>query len=117
AAQEIKSIIDRSQLKDAAHALQLGRFELAVENYDKWLTAHTPAGAAMDAPEVAAVRVGLLKALIGLKDGGRARQEAAALLKHAGAEKKAELEKLAAEAQMLPEKTEQALELLKANQR
>ncbi|HYG77467.1 MAG TPA: hypothetical protein VEK08_20840, partial [Planctomycetota bacterium] len=46
AAQEIKSIIDRSQLKDAAHALQLGRFELAVENYDKWLTAHTPAGAA-----------------------------------------------------------------------
>jgi len=117
-AREIKNLLDGSVLKDAAQAMKLERYEDAVEHYDRWLTANSRAGAKEEnAAAETGARLSLLKALVALKDGARARQQAVLLEKRISADKGAELEKLTAQAQTLPEKTEKALELLKINQR
>jgi hypothetical protein len=99
-AREIGRLVNAQVLSDAHSALQAGHYETAVEAYAEWLKNADAAGTTATA--LIPARLQLLKALIGLKDGERARQEAAALAGVVPADSKAELEALAKQAAALP---------------
>jgi len=100
-AREIARLLQRHVLLSADAALQAGQHQAAAEAYDAWLS--KAQGRAANDPTVVSARLQLLKALIALKDGGRARQEAAALAAVIPPESKAELDALAAQAAALPD--------------
>jgi len=111
-AREIKRLLHTRLLSQASSAFQAGQYQAAVEAYDEWLRRTEASGA--DAGKMApgeniSARLRLIKALLALKNGVRARHEAAALSEIIPPEQKSELEALSAQAQALPGAPEKPL--------
>lgn len=101
-AREIAELLNADLLKQADAAFAAGHQQAAVMAYDEWLNRSAAFISANNAATLTA-RLNLLKALIALKNGPRARQEAAALAACIPPERKAELDALAGEAARLPQ--------------
>ncbi|MGD0093120.1 MAG: hypothetical protein ABSE73_24675, partial [Planctomycetota bacterium] len=119
-AREIARLLHARLLSQASAAFLAGQYQAAVEAYDAWLgfRGHDPISGRLEIgivspespnAEQLSVRLNLIKALLSLKNGARARHEAAALAAVIPPERKAELDALSAQAEALPGAAEKPL--------
>lgn len=98
AAQEIERALDGNLLKDADAAMKSNQYEAAVELYDELFEKSASATSKTTIP----ARLQRLKALIALKNGPRARREAAEMAANVPSQHQAEYKALASQAEGLP---------------